>query len=155
MLGSKPSALPLGDTPTIPHKSEKLVSPQGFEPRTHGLEGRCSIQLSYGPKSDKKMERMAGIEPATTAWKAVVLPLNYIRIIWSGRRDSNSRPSPWQGDALPLSHFRILLVEGGGFEPPKAQLTDLQSAPFGHSGIPRLRLLGHYIRCFIKCPALF
>ena len=28
-------------------------------------------------------------------------------------------------------------MEGGGFEPPKAQLTDLQSAPFGHSGIPR------------------
>ena len=25
-------------------------------------------------------------------------------------------------------------VDGGGFEPPKAQLTDLQSAPFGHSG---------------------
>ena len=24
----------------------------------------------------------------------------------------------------------------GGFEPPKAQLTDLQSAPFGHSGNP-------------------
>ena len=59
---------------------------------------------------------------------------------WSGRRDSNSRPSPWQGDALPLSHFRmnicIKLVEGDGFEPSKAQLTDLQSAPFGHSGIP-------------------
>ena len=27
---------------------------------------------------------------------------------WSGRRDSNSRPSPWQGDALPLSYFRSL-----------------------------------------------
>ena len=27
---------------------------------------------------------------------------------WSGRRDSNSRHSPWQGDALPLSHSRIL-----------------------------------------------
>ena len=26
---------------------------------------------------------------------------------WSGRRDSNSRRSPWQGDALPLSHSRI------------------------------------------------
>ena len=25
---------------------------------------------------------------------------------WSGRRDLNPRPSPWQGDALPLSHFR-------------------------------------------------
>src|SRR4030081_3159953 len=22
-------------------------------------------------------------------------------VIWSGRRDSNPRPSPWQGDALP------------------------------------------------------
>ena len=78
------------------------------------------------------------IELTPSAWKAEVLPLNYIRIKnWSGRRDSNSRPSPWQGDALPLSHFRLLLVEGGGFEPSKAQLTDLQSAPFGHSGIPR------------------
>ncbi len=26
------------------------------------------------------------------------------------------------------------LVDGGGFEPPKAKLTDLQSVPFGHSG---------------------
>ena len=25
------------------------VSPLGFEPRTASLEGRCSIQLSYGP----------------------------------------------------------------------------------------------------------
>ena len=28
------------------------------------------------------------------------------------------------------------LVEEGGFEPPKAMPTDLQSAPFGHSGTP-------------------
>ena len=26
------------------------------------------------------------------------------------------------------------MVEEGGFEPPKLQATDLQSAPFGHSG---------------------
>ena len=85
------------------------------------------------------------IELTLSAWKAEVLPLNYIRKIWSGRRDSNSRPSPWQGDALPLSHFRIKMVEGDGFEPSKAQLTDLQSAPFGHSGIPRrCSRIGYY-----------
>ena len=28
------------------------------------------------------------------------------------------------------------MVEGEGFEPSKAEPTDLQSAPFGHSGIP-------------------
>ena len=26
---------------------------------------------------------------------------------WSGKRDSNSRHLPWQGNALPLSHSRI------------------------------------------------
>src|SRR5262245_9563168 len=35
------------------------------------------------------------------------MPSPHTSINWSGRRDSNSRPSPWQGDALPLSHFRV------------------------------------------------
>ena len=30
----------------------------------------------------------------------------------------------------------IVVVEGGGFEPPKAPPTDLQSVPFGRSGTP-------------------
>lgn len=35
----------------IPHLLKKMASPQGFEPRTHGLEGRCSILLSYQTKN--------------------------------------------------------------------------------------------------------
>ena len=47
------------------------------------------------------MERATGIEPASSAWKAGVLPLNYARKIWSGRQDLNLRhPAPKAG-ALP------------------------------------------------------
>src|SRR5690606_33623647 len=35
-------------------------------------------------------------------------PCGVLLCAWSGGRDSNPRPSPWQGDALPLSYFRLL-----------------------------------------------
>ena len=80
-----------------------MVSPQGFEPRTHGLEGRCSIQLSYGPAIPqlvdlKKLERMMRIELTLSAWKAEVLPLNYIRK--SGAEDEIRTRDPRLGKAM-------------------------------------------------------
>ena len=53
------------------------------------------------------MERVKGIEPSQSAWKAGALPLSYTR----------------------------MLVEGAGFEPAKALPTDLQSAAFDHFAI--------------------
>ena len=53
-----------------------LVCPRGFEPPANGLEIRCSIRLSY---EHILMERVMGIEPTQSAWKADVLPLNYTR----------------------------------------------------------------------------
>jgi hypothetical protein len=35
-------------------------------------------------------------------------PISCYQENWSGRRDSNSRPQPWQGCALPLSYARIV-----------------------------------------------
>ena len=48
-----------------------LARPAGLEPATPGLEGRCSIRLSYG------------------------------RFIWSGQRDLNPRPPAPKAGALP------------------------------------------------------
>ena len=48
---------------------------------------------------------MTGIEPVTSAWKAEVLPLNYIR--WSPQSDLNQRPTLYKSVALPLSYKGI------------------------------------------------
>ena len=97
------------------YPKKSVVSPLGFEPKTHGLEGRCSIQLSYGPtlipcdirRSSKKIGVDDENRTHTTSLEGWSSTIELHPHDWSGRRDSNSRPSPWQGDALPLSHFRI------------------------------------------------
>ncbi len=70
-----------------------------------------------------------GIEPTYSAWKAEVLPLNYTRE--SESLADFDRVIPHQ-----TLVFLLKMVEGGGFEPPKVEPADLQSAPFGRLGIP-------------------
>ena len=48
-----------------------------------------------------------GIEPTSSAWKAEVLPLNYTRLNFQNLLQFLLAPP-------------IKMVEGGGFEPPKA-----------------------------------
>jgi hypothetical protein len=66
------------------------------------------------------VERETGIEPASLAWKARVLPLNYSRI--------RELQQPWQASLLHTNHFINTfadtfksafgrLVEEAGFEP--------------------------------------
>ncbi len=81
----------------------------GLEPVTSSLPRKCSTAELCGRQ---KMERVMGIEPTSSAWKAEVLPLNYTR------KSSKT------------------LVEGAGFEPAKAEPSDLQSDPFDRSGTP-------------------
>ena len=63
---------------------------------TYGLEGRCSIQLSY-KRVRISMERETGFEPATYGLEGHrSSQLSYSRGItvgqrWSGRKDSNLR----------------------------------------------------------------
>ena len=54
-----------------------MVRLKGVEPLAHGLEGRCSILLSY--RRAIFVERVKGIGPSQPAWKAGALPLSYTR----------------------------------------------------------------------------
>ena len=46
------------------------------------------------------MEQVVGFEPASSAWKAEVLPLNDT-CVWSSLSGLNRRPPPYHGGALP------------------------------------------------------
>ena len=64
-----------------------------------------------------RSKRVTRIELATTAWKAVVLPLNYTRIENKAWREteSNRRHMELQSIALPTE--LPSLIAGAGFEP--------------------------------------
>ena len=76
------------------------------------------------------LERVAGIEPASSAWKAEVLPLNYTR----GTFTPTPGPTPSAGE--PSSPAGFNLGGGGWIRTTEARASDLQSDPFGHSGTP-------------------
>ena len=81
---SQPGALPAELRPPSFTQATNLARPAGVEPATTGLEGRCSIQLSYGRTAGRR------------------LPDSRLDLIgWSGQQDSNLRPSAPKADALP------------------------------------------------------
>lgn len=114
--------------------------------RPHPYQG-CALPLSYMSKYIK-LERAAGIEPAPSAWKAEVLPLNYARVTaarMTSRCTPNDRQCPLPAFILPHWQKPMLPKFGGGrrIRTFEAFAADLQSAPFGHSGIPPT-MAAHY-----------
>ena len=96
----------------------------------------------------RKLERVARLELASSAWKAEVLPLNYTReypreLSSSTAPPPNSRPlaPPFLQAADSTCHSVRLPARadtggGGWIRTTEAYASDLQSDPFGHSGTP-------------------
>ena len=92
---------------------------------TGGVTGRGALRISvFLFAVGSGLERVMGIEPTSSAWKAEVLPLNYTRLLWLDE---------------PVRSVAACLVEGVGFEPTKAEPADLQSAPVDRLGTPPKR----------------
>ena len=93
------------------------------------------------------MERVSGIEPPLSAWKAEVLPLNYTRDLETANQPPD-RLFDNRSTCFPVPSAKSYLVEGVGFEPTKAKPTDLQSAPVDRLGTPPL---GHAKSAIVAC----
>jgi hypothetical protein len=66
------------------------------------LRGRCAASDRTSLFEEISGFRGGGTAPARRSVKTIDAALNQT---WSGKRDSNSRPRPWQGRALPTELF--------------------------------------------------
>ena len=87
----------------------KALYLKGFEQikRSVTLYQNYASLLEAPPRFELGNKGFAGLCLTTWLWRHITKDAYSVFCVWSGRRDSNSRRSPWQGDALPLSHSRI------------------------------------------------
>ena len=134
-------ALPLSSTPSGGLYTGKYASLSAFLPPLAPASSRSAQSRikseAKGGKPSASGSRWRDLNPRPLPYQGSALPLSYIGIfLWSGRRGSNSRPSAWKADALStelLPHCFLWAKMDSNHRRYKP--ADLQSAPFGHSGI--------------------
>jgi hypothetical protein len=77
--------------------SKRMVRTAGFEPArvAPAVFKTAASAFSPRPRKSRGAQSYSGKHETGPVARVIVV------LCWSGRRDSNPRPSPWQGDALP------------------------------------------------------
>ena len=73
----------------------------GGQERARRCGGAADRNARFGEKLEQERDR--------PTWHCRLRLMAQSRESWSGRWDSNPRPQPWQGCALPLSYTRIIV----------------------------------------------
>ena len=122
-------------------------SPKTCRPRRRELRGVVG---------GRRLERVKGIEPSSSAWKAVALPLSYTRGS-EGRRVTTARRAGFLSSALRHrgggrgSNFTILFLQGLSFVLPSEKPENSSMMRFGLS-YPDHHSEWHRIIGFVKPP---
>ena len=114
---------------------------RGFEPRTTWLKVKCSTNWANIPFAFQILIWKCPVPESNQRhedFQSSALPTELTGHELRGQ-DLNLRPSGYEPDELPdcsTPRYNIKFWLGGeGFEPSKQFAADLQSVPFGHSGI--------------------
>src|SRR6478735_6804845 len=86
------------------------------------VRNRGGVLLSYSSRSERRLERVKGIEPSYSAWKAAALPLSYTRVWGSltrrgcglNRPKGNFPGAFWRFFRRPTGRFPALLALNSG-----------------------------------------
>jgi hypothetical protein len=120
---------PTPNHPTPTFRRSTMARPAGLEPATYGLEGRCSIQLSYGRTAGESVSQIPGVAPGGSLPKlrlvgaagfepATLCSQSRCATRLRHAPSRNSRPAAGATERTPAAGARIIRVDSDQRQTP-------------------------------------